>query len=229
MKKAKYHFDASCGVEDIRICPTHGFYRGKLCRCGYKGEIVLDKNRVEKLGRFISGILRHFPERFKLEVDENGWVDFDSLIKAVLKKYRWANQWFVKAMVYSDEKRRYELRDNRIRAKYGHSIKVKLKDYPIAEENLLYYGTSEEEAQRLLEIGIKPVNQTYVHLSTTIKKSEEVARLRTDEPIILEIDARKAREDGIRILKVNEHITLAKEIPPQYIKKTIRLIKSNKP
>jgi putative RNA 2'-phosphotransferase len=156
-------------------------------------------------------------------MDENGWVDFDALVRVVSRKYRWANQWLVKAMIYSDEKKRYELKGNKIRARYGHSVKVKLDDYPVAEEDLLYYGTGEEEAHRLLEIGIKPVNQTYVHLSTTIEKSEEVARLRTDEPIILEIDARKAKEDGIRIIKVNDHIALAEEIPPRYIKRVIRL------
>lgn len=210
-------------MEEIRFCPVHGFYRGEFCQCGKKGEIILEKEKVEKLGRFISGILRHFPDRFGLNIDENGWVDFDSLVRVVRRKFRWANRWIVKALIYSDSKGRYEFRDGKIRAKYGHSINVELKDYPMAEEDKLYYGTSEEEAQRLLEVGIRPVNHTYVHLSTTIEKGEEVARLRTDEPIILEIDARKAKEDGIRIVKANDFIALAKEIPPEYIKRVIRL------
>ena len=210
-------------MEEIRYCPEHGFYRGEVCKCGYRGELILDKDKVEKLGRFISGVLRHFPDKFGLEMDENGWVDFEKLVRVVSRRYKWANRWLIKAMVYSDWKKRYELKDNKIRARYGHSVDVKLTDYPIAEEDVLYYGTGEEEAQRLLEIGIKPVNQAYVHLSTTIEKSEEVARLRTDEPIILEIDAKKAREDGIRIIKANDFIALAKEIPPKYIKGVIKL------
>ncbi len=210
-------------MEDLRICPTHGFYRGEICKCGYKGEIILRKEKVEKLGRFISGVLRHFPDKFGLEMDKNGWVDFAKLVKIVGRKYRWANRWVVKALIYSDKKGRYELNGDKIRARYGHSVDVELSDMPEAEEDLLYYGTSEEESIRLLELGIKPVKQSYVHLSTTIEKSEEVARLRTDEPIILEIDARRAREDGIRLIKVNENIVLAKEIPPQYILREIRL------
>lgn len=210
-------------MEEIRFCPIHGFYRGEVCQCGKKGEVILKRERVEKLGRFISGILRHFPERFGLSMDENGWVDFDNLVRVVRRKFKWANRWIIKALIYSDSKGRYELKDGKIRAKYGHSVNVELNDYPLAEEDILYYGTSEEEAQRLLEVGIKPVNQTYVHLSTTIEKSEEVARLRTDEPIILEIDAKKAKEDGIRIVKANDFIALAKEIPPKYIRKVIRL------
>ncbi|AKG91827.1 RNA:NAD 2'-phosphotransferase [Geoglobus ahangari] len=211
-------------MEDVRICPEHGFYRGESCdTCGYVGEVVIPKDRVERLGKFISGVLRHFPDKFGLEMDENGWVDFERLLRIVSRRYRWANRWVVKALIYSDRKGRYELKDDRIRARYGHSVPVELNDMPEAEEDLLYYGTSEEESVRLLELGIKPVNQTFVHLSTTLEKSEEVARLRTDEPIILEVDARKARDDGIRLIKVNEHIVLAKEIPPEYILREIRL------
>ncbi len=210
-------------MEDLRICPNHGFYRGETCECGYKGEIILKKEKVEKLGRFISGVLRHFPDKFDLEMDENGWVDFEKLIKIVRRKYRWANRWIIKALIYSDKKGRYELNGNRIRARYGHSVNVELSDMPEAEEDLLYYGTSEEESTRLLELGIKPVKQCYVHLSTSIEKSEEVARLRTDEPIILEIDAKRAKRDGIRLIKVNKNIVLAKEIPPKYILREIRL------
>ncbi|AGK60883.1 RNA:NAD 2-phosphotransferase [Archaeoglobus sulfaticallidus PM70-1] len=206
-------------MEDIRFCPEHGYYRGERCdRCNHKGELILDKVKVEKLGRFISGILRHFPDRFGLEMDENGWVDFEKLSKVVSRKYRWANKWLIKAIVYSDKKGRYELSDGKIRARYGHSVDVKLNDYEEAENDVLYYGTSEEEAHRLLEIGIKPVNQKFVHLSTTIDKGIEVALLRTDEPIILMVDAKKARTAGIKFLKANNHIVLSEEIPPEFIK-----------
>ena len=208
-------------MEEIRFCPYHGFYRGERCKCGAEGELILPKEKVEKLGKFISGILRHFPDKFGLNMDENGWVNLESLARVVRKKYRWANVWLIKALVYSDEKQRYELKNDMIRARYGHSIDVKLNDLPQAEEDVLYYGTSEEEAHRMLEIGIKPVNQRYVHLSTTIEKSREVASIRTDTPIVLEIDARKAREDGIRIVKANDQIALAEEIPAKYIKRQI--------
>lgn len=206
-------------MEEIRFCSYHGFYRGENCSCGAKGEIILSKEKVEKLGKFVSGVLRHFPHKFGLEVDENGWVSFEALAKIVNKKYRWADVWVLKALIYSDEKKRYELKENKIRARYGHSIDVKLNDMPEALESTLYYGTSEEEANRMLEIGIKPVNQTYVHLSTTIERSLEVASLRTKNPIVFEIDAEQARKDGVRILKANDSIALAKEISTKYIKK----------
>jgi putative RNA 2'-phosphotransferase len=210
-------------MEEIRVCPNHGFYRGELCSCGYKGEQILSKERVEKLGRFISGLLRHFPDKFNLEMDEDGWVDFNSLVRVVTKKYRWANQWLVMAIVSSDQKNRYEIREGKIRARYGHSVSVKLSDYPDSDEDVLFYGTGEEEAQRIMEIGIKPVNQTFVHLSTTVEKSETVARFRTDSPVILEIDAKKARRDGIKLIKANDYIVLTEKVPPEYITRAVKL------
>lgn len=205
-------------MEEIRMCPDHGFYRGELCTCGYTGETVLGKERVEKLGRFISGALRHFPQKLNLKMDENGWVDFNSLAKIASKKYRWANKWLIKAIVDSDEKKRYEISDEKIRARYGHSVNIELNDYPLSEEESLYYGTGEEEAHRILEIGIKPVYQTFVHLSTTVEKSERVAKLRTDNPMILEVDVEEARKNGLRFIKANDYIVLTKEVPPDFIK-----------
>ncbi len=210
-------------MEDIRFCPEHGFYRGEKCRCGVSGELILEKEKVERIGRLMSGILRHFPDRFGLTMDENGWVHFEPFVRAVRKKLKWANQWLIKAVIYSDEKGRYELKGDKIRARYGHSVDVKLNDMPEATEDVLYYGTSEEEAHRILEVGIKPVRQTFVHLSTTFEKSVEVAMLRTDKPIVFEIDAKKARSDGIRIIKANDTIALAKEIPPKYIIRQVRI------
>ncbi|OYT33591.1 RNA 2'-phosphotransferase [Archaeoglobales archaeon ex4484_92] len=215
-------------MEDIRFCPEHGFYRGETCICGVKGELILRRDKVERLGRLISGILRHFPDKFGLSIDKNGWVNFESLVRAVRRKYKWANKWIIKALVYSDAKKRYELVGEKIRARYGHSINVELDDMPECLNNILYYGTSEEEAQRMIEIGIKPVNQTFVHLSITIEKGEEVARLRTDKPIILEIDAKEARKNGIRIIKANDVIALAKEIPAKFILRQIKINYSSK-
>lgn len=209
-------------MEDVRFCAEHGFYRGETCSCGRKGELIIDGEKVEKLSRLMIGILRHFPDKFDLKMDENGWVDFEAFLKAVKRRFRWANRWVVKAIIYSDAKKRYELRGDKIRARYGHSIEVELNDMPEATEDVLYYGTSEEEAQRITEVGIKPVKQTFVHLSTTLEKSIEVAVLRTENPIVFEIDAKKARENGIRIIKANETIALAKEIPPQYILRQIK-------
>lgn len=75
------------------------------------------------------------------------------------------------ALVTSDRKKhRYEIDGKHIRAKYGHSVDVELEsDYPENKLPSLYYGVSQEEVDMLLESGIKPIRQTYVHLAHLMK------------------------------------------------------------
>ncbi|MCD1296129.1 RNA 2'-phosphotransferase [Methanocella sp. CWC-04] len=202
--------------KELKKCPQHGYFRGQECSCGNIGTFVLSGYKAEKLGKIISGALRHFPGELGLKMDSNGWVELDELEKIIQNKYSWASIDHIDAMFSTDEKGRYERKGNKVRARYGHSINIDL-DYPEVDSEMLFYGTSEEEADRILEIGLKPVNQHYVHLSKTIEEAVKVACIRTEHPVIISLDAKKARENGIKILDAGP-VCLAGPIPPEYIR-----------
>ncbi|MCD4703838.1 MAG: RNA 2'-phosphotransferase, partial [Methanosarcinaceae archaeon] len=64
----------------IRKCKAHGYFRGKQCpECGEPGRYVLDDSREERMGRFVSGALRHFPQEVGLSMELEGWVNMDAL------------------------------------------------------------------------------------------------------------------------------------------------------
>ena len=200
----------------IKNCPKHGFFRSDTCACGDAGILILNDEQTERLGRFISGALRHFPDDLGLAMNQHGWVDLDVLVDAMRTRYKWSNKEKLFSIIESDEKGRYEIKVNKIRARYGHSVDVDL-DY---DENTLpevYYGASREEVDILLEKGIRPVKQRYVHLSTSADKAREVAKIHTEDPVLLVINAREAQEDGVAILSATENIVLSDEIPPQYL------------
>jgi putative RNA 2'-phosphotransferase len=123
---------------------------------------------------------------------------------------------YLYALVESDRKGRYEIRDSRIRARYGHSVNIDL-DYPESNLPYLYYGVSPEEIDVLLENGIFPIKQCYIHLSTSYEKAKEVALIHTENPLIIQIDALKAHEDGISLKRATDYIALAEKIPPEYL------------
>ncbi len=201
----------------IRKCNEHGYFRGYECpECGENGRYVLDDDREERLGRFISGALRHFPEDVGLEMDQQGWVNLDLLYDIMESRYRWATEERLVALIESDIKRRYEAEGSRIRARYGHSVNVEL-DYPGNEFAYLYYGVSLEEADMLLENGIAPIRQRYVHLSTSYRKANEAASVHTEIPVVIEIDAETAQQDGFFFMAVNDDIVLTDEVPPGYL------------
>ncbi|HII05943.1 MAG TPA: RNA 2'-phosphotransferase, partial [Methanotrichaceae archaeon] len=100
----------------IKKCPEHGFFRGECCECGNAGQVVLEEERTEKLGRLVAGALRHFPDDLGLDMNPRGWVDLDALSVVIGTRYRWANKRLVLALVQSDPKERYEIREGELRA-----------------------------------------------------------------------------------------------------------------
>ena len=200
----------------IRLCSQHGFFRGESCECGSTGQLVLDETKTEQLGRLVAGALRHFPEDLGLSMDSNGWIDLDIFSEVLHKRHRWANKRAIIALVQSDPKNRYEINNNKIRARYGHSVDVEL-DHPENKLSKLYYGASEEEADRILEIGLKATSQRYIHLSTTAEKAWHVATFRTGNPRIIQADAAAAQNAGVKMMTVNEDIVISEEIPPQFL------------
>lgn len=149
-------------------------------------------------------------------MDSRGWVDLTSFGELIHKRHRWAGVDAVVALAQSDPKRRYEIVDNKIRARYGHSVNVDL-DHPENRLPKLYYGGSEEEADRILEIGLKPATQRYVHLSTTSEKAWHVATFRTGNPRIIQVDAGAAQTEGVKMMTVNEDIVISEAIPPKFL------------
>ena len=201
----------------IKKCPIHGVFRGTACTCGEAGNLILDDEQTERLGRFISGALRHFPDDLGLAMNQHGWVDLDVLCDAMRTRYKWANKEKLISIIESDEKKRYEIQGRKIRARYGHSVDVDL-DYPDNTLPELYYGASREEVDILLEKGLKPIKQRYVHLSTSREKALEVANIHTDDPILILVDAAEAQKNGVKMISATENIVLSEEISPQYLK-----------
>jgi putative RNA 2'-phosphotransferase len=136
--------------------------------------------------------------------------------EVVASRHRWASKDLVMALVASDPKQRYEIRDDKVRARYGHSVDVVL-DHPDNVLPRLYYGASEEEADRIIEIGLKPASQRYVHLSTTPEKAWHVATFRTGNPRVIQADAARAQAAGVKMMTVNDDIIISETIPYQFL------------
>lgn len=158
----------------------------------------------------LTHILRHDKTS---PLESGGWLPMRYLI---------AEQGFTRQeiidIVASDEKGRYEINESedKIRALYGHSIKVDLCLLPGTPPPTLYHGTATKYMERILASGIQPKSRQYVHLTT----SREVA-LKTGErhgtPLLITVDAGKMYEEGFCFYPINESLWLSKEIPPQFI------------
>jgi putative RNA 2'-phosphotransferase len=207
----------------LRECSEHGYFRGEVCPvCGEEGKFLMNEQELEQIGRTMAGVLRHFPEKFGLEMDDQGFInlrDFVNALKDQSKRYHWLRPHHIIAIIETDPKGRYQISNDMIRATYGHSIVLNLR---LPTENIpdsLYYPTTPEEADILLETGLKPSDRKMVHLSKTYNDALSAGKVRTGEPIILEIDAKRAIGEGVVIGQAGRTVFLAPEIPSECLKK----------
>ena len=205
----------------LRECAEHSYFRGETCPyCDKEGKFLMNDNEMSWFGRTFTGILRHFPEKFGLYMDENGWVDIDEIIDNVRSKNprsRWLRPEHIIALVKTDEKGRYQIKMNKVRATYGHSLEITL-DLPtdnIPEQ--LFYPSSPEESEILLEVGIRHSDRAMVHLSDTKISAREAGSHRVNNPTILQVDTIPAIENGVVIQRGGNHVYVTDFIPSEYL------------
>jgi putative RNA 2'-phosphotransferase len=206
----------------LKECPQHGYFRAEECPvCNQPGRFLLNDREQDHLGRVMTGVLRHFPEKYGLAVDPRGWIELPALVQAIAghhRGYHWLRVHHLVAIAESDPKGRYEVRDDRVRATYGHTLDV---DLDLPTENVpdqLYFPVTPEEAPIVLEVGLKPTDRKRVHLSRTAQDARAAGSVRTPDPVILEVDARKARLDGIVIMQAGKTVFLVDTVPSEYLK-----------
>lgn len=179
-----------------------------------------------KLSKTVSYILRHHPEDFDLKLEADASVETAELLQALKEKFRDITKNDLIKLVKNDPKGRFSFLDGmkRIRANYGHSIEGVNPDYQIVKPpELLYHGTRPKVKEKILTAGLKPMGRNYVHLSVGVKEAETVARRRTNQPVILKIEALRAFREGQNFYRTAEDIFLTDKIPADYLS----LLKNN--
>ncbi len=169
-----------------------------------------------KISKYMSYLLRHNPE--DLRMDENGFVKLSDLLKKLREKFPSVNEELIREIVEKSPRRRFEIKDGRIRALYGHSIPVKMRLKEDRSIKILYHGTTPWAASEILKTGLRPMRRRWVHLSPTVDLAWRVGSRRTGNPVILVIDAERARRDGIKFYKATEEVYLCRHVPSKYIK-----------
>ena len=170
-----------------------------------------------KVSKLMAYILRHSPEDFGLKPDGEGFVPLDELVRALQTVYPDVTEELVREIVKRDAKGRYEIRDGKIRARYGHSFKVKLDHEEDTESRVLYHGTPRRNLERIMREGLKPMRRQFVHLSTSRSEAIETGRRHGRDVVLLIIDADCLRKKGLKIYKAGKNVRIVERVPPECI------------
>jgi putative RNA 2'-phosphotransferase len=229
-------------TDPLFACVDHGFYaratdaETAACPdCGAAGEAVIDGDRRRRLSTFLSGALRHFPDDAGLALDAAGWTAVEAVVERVDRRYGWAGEREVRAVVATDPKGRFERRDRgagvELRAAYGHSVDVDLdadgasdtSGDPTADADVpetLYHGTAPRNRDAIRDEGLRPMGRQHVHLSGSRETATTVGRRHTEsgtEPLVLAVDAAGLTAAGFRVRKRGVDTYTVDRVPPAFL------------
>lgn len=162
-------------------------------------------------------ILRHSPEEFGLKPDMEGFVPLGELVNALRTVYPGVGEDFVREIVANDPKGRYEIRGDKIRARYGHSFPVSLNHEEDTESRFLYHGTPRRNLPSILREGLKPMKRQFVHLSTSKDEALETGRRHGRDVVLLVINADCLRRKGLRIYRAGKNVRIVERVPQDCI------------
>ncbi|MCK4385272.1 MAG: RNA 2'-phosphotransferase [candidate division Zixibacteria bacterium] len=167
----------------------------------------------------MSFVLRHKPENFGLKLDPFGFVNTEDLLLMLQNRYGNVRLSDIERVVKNCPKGRFEIRGEKIRARYGHSIEVKLDTPPSEPPEYLYHGTSPAMKNTILGAGLKSMKRRYVHLSKSKEEAFQVGGRKSKNPMVFTIKAKEALKNGIKFYDMGI-VVLTEFVPGEFVELT---------
>ena len=170
----------------------------------------------ESISRFLSFVLRHRPADYPLRFDRQGFVSWDELFQTVKARFPDITEAELVGVIEKSDKRRFERRDDKARATYGHSFHVDLGLESVEPPPRLYHGTARDLAETVLREGLKPRGRQHVHLSPSVEEAIAVGQRRDPSPTVLVVDSQAAHAAGISFYSSGP-LFLCQEVPARFL------------
>jgi putative RNA 2'-phosphotransferase len=173
-----------------------------------------------QISKFMSLVLRHAPEEAGIQLDANGWTNLDNLSAVIQSKFK-VEHADVDRVIAENSKKRFVVDRGRIRAAQGHSVDVDLGLPPATPPDRLFHGTKAHVIDAIMNAGLLKQARQHVHLSSDVAEAAVVARRRSGENAILEIDAARMWRDGHAFFRSENGVWLTDHVPPTYLKPVV--------
>ncbi|MEW2391245.1 RNA 2'-phosphotransferase [Streptomyces venezuelae] len=182
-----------------------------------EGPRAADEQRTVKVSKYLSKHLRHSPHRIGLTLDANGWVEIDALLAAAAAHRFPFTRAELDHVVAVNDKQRFAVEGDRIRASQGHSVEVDLDLPPAAPPAYLYHGTVAAHLAAIRAEGLRPMNRHAVHLSPDRETATRVGA-RRGRPVVLSVDAGAMHRAG-HVFQVSANgVWLTAAVPPGFLR-----------
>ncbi|MBL8682125.1 MAG: RNA 2'-phosphotransferase [Myxococcales bacterium] len=176
----------------------------------------MDERTIVQASKKLSWLLRHGAAEAGVALDSEGWAD----IAKVLSALRMPRAHF-DAAVSQNNKKRFEVDGDRVRACQGHSAGVVSQDavesswVELAQaDGTIWHGTNLEVIDQIAKEGLLPVSRTHVHLA---EHTNSTVGKRANVDVLLGVSIAAMRAAGEPLWKSPNGVILARRVPPSAI------------
>ena len=176
-----------------------------------------EKERT-RTSKFLSLVLRHEPQAAGITLDENGWVDVDTLLDGCRRNGVTIDRAALDEIVATSDKKRFAYSEDgkRIRASQGHSVEVSLGYAPSVPPRELFHGTASRFVGAIRAAGLRRMARHHVHLSPTSETALAVGQ-RHGQPVILTIQSGEMAAQGHQFFQSENGVWLTDHVPVEFI------------
>jgi putative RNA 2'-phosphotransferase len=169
-----------------------------------------------KASKRLAYVLRHGPDSIGITLSTDGWVDIDVLLRALAAHGMRLERDELLAVVAGNDKRRFAVQENRIRASQGHSVDVELGYTAAMPPDLLYHGTASRNLTSIFAKGLVRGDRHHVHLSADVDTARKVGA-RHGFPVVLSVNTREMLSLGYEFFVSDNNVWLTAQVPPEFL------------
>ncbi|RII15593.1 RNA 2'-phosphotransferase [Streptomyces sp. YIM 130001] len=175
------------------------------------------EGRTVQVSKYLSQHLRHRPERIGLVLDAQGWVAIDTLIAAASADGFAFTRAELEHAVAHNDKRRFAVDGDRIRASQGHTVPVDLGLVPAVPPASLFHGTVARSLDAIRAEGLRPMARHDVHLSADRETATRVGA-RRGRPVVLTVSAGAMHRAGHEFRLSANGVWLTASVPVDHLR-----------
>lgn len=186
-----------------------------------KQRTVTDSELDDRIGRAILGGLRHKSPSSPLRHDCFGLVQLEQFTQHIECRFHQVECLRFRERVricleLLTQQEKIEIRGQKIRALYGHSLPGVIAGELKWPDSLLYHATRRRHLDSIFKHGLQSQSRTWVHLTTDSKYAATILANHDYEghSVLLSVTPSLLENADVTFRKPNSHVWLASHIPP---------------
>ena len=178
-----------------------------------------NKRKVAHLNRLLNYILGNKPDEFGLVPDKEGYISLKELLKAINEEPNMAyvRESHIREVLLYNRDGFFEITEKKIRSIKRNFTPVDKDQDRVHPPKTLYKGIKRKTYPFILKSGLLPGSKEHIVMTKDKDLAIRTAHRLDQTPIILEIKAGVAAENGILFSLFGDSIYLADKIPVQFI------------